>query len=129
MTSKTSTIDVLFSDSGPFDEAEVIEALRTHITIQRSTNRIYFKNSGLTTDRKILAYGLAKKLLTSKGIQETEMITAQEFHSATGIKKGTIDPAFKILKDKGLLVGKGQYEIPTDKISSVIELLNKDKAK
>jgi len=129
MTDKDNTIESLFSDSGPFDEAEVVNALRSHVTIQRSTNRIYFKNSGLATDRKILAYGLAKKLLTSKGILQTEMITAQEFHVATGIKKGTVDPAFKLLKDKGLFVGKGEYEIPTDKISSAIEMLGKERAK
>ena len=127
MTDKKSTIDALFSDSGPFDETEVVKALHDHVTIQRSTNRIFFKDSCLSVDRKILAYGLAKKLLNSKGILETEMITAQEFYKMTGIKKGTIDPAFKGLKDKGLLVGKREYEIPTHKIASVIQVLNNSK--
>jgi len=124
MTSKSHTIDALFTDTGAFDEAEVVRALEPVITIQRSTNRIFFKNSYLSADRKILAYGLAKKLLCSKELLKTEMITASEFQQATGIKKGTIDPAFKLLKDKGFLVGKGEYEIPTHKISSVIQMLN-----
>ena len=129
MTDKSNTLDALFSDSGPFDEAEVVKALKTHVTIQRATKRIYLKNSGLTADRKILAYGLAKKLLATKGEVQTETITASEFFEATGIKKGTIDPCFKSLRGKGMLVGKAEYEIPTDKIASVIELLSQEKAK
>lgn len=127
MTDKKHTIDTLFSDSGAFDEAELVGALHAHVTIQRSTNRIYFKDSRLPVDRKILAYGLAKKLLNSKGLVESEMLTAKEFHEMTGIKKGTIDPAFKMLKDKGLLVGKGEYEVPVHKIPSVIATLSSSK--
>ena len=127
MTDKKHTIDALFSDSGPFDEAEVVRALQDHITIQRSTNSIFIKDSGLSVDRKVLAYVLAKKLLKNKGISDSEMITAQEFHEMTKIKKGTIDPAFKTLKGKGLLVGKREYEIPTHKISAAIQLLNNSK--
>lgn len=124
MTDKKSTIDALFSDSGPFDETEVVQALHNHVTIQRSTNRIFLKDSTLSVDRKILAYGLAKKLLKVKELSESEFITAQEFHEATGIKKGTIDPAFKFLKDKGLLVGKREYEIPTNKVSSIAKMIS-----
>jgi hypothetical protein len=124
MTEKNYTIDTLFSDSGTFDEAEVVKALQPHLTIQKSTNRIFFKDSTLSVDRKILAYALAKKLLHMKGLLDTEMITAQEFHEMTGIKKGTVDPNFKALKDKGLLVGKRQYEIPIHKISSIVKMLN-----
>src|SRR4030042_729542 len=113
---KENTSDSLFSDSGPFDEASVILALKDHITIQRSTNSIFFRNTVLQVDRKILAYGLAKKLLKSKGLVDSETISAKEFYAMTKIKKGTIDPAFKILKDKGFLVGKKDYEIPAHKI-------------
>lgn len=125
MKDKNATIEMLFSDSGPFNEAEVVKALQAHVTIQRTTNRIFLKDSHLSVDRKILAYGLAKKLLKSKELIDTEMITAQEFHRETKIKKGTIDPAFKMLKEKGLLVGKKEYEIPTHKIPFVIQLLAK----
>lgn len=127
MTNKKNTIDILFSDSGPFDEEEVVKALHTHIIIQKSTNRIFFKESYLSVDKKILVYALAKKLLKSKGLIETEMVTAQEFYEMTGIKKGTIDPAFKLLKGRGLLVGKREYEIPTGRISSVIKIISNKK--
>lgn len=127
MTDNKYTIDVLFSDSGPFDEAVVVKALHDHVTIQRSTNRVFLKDSSLSVDRKILAYGLAKKLLKVKGLSESEFITAQEFHEMTGIKKGTVDPGFKILKDKGLLVGKREYEIPTNKVSTIIKMISGSK--
>ncbi len=127
MTDKKLTMDTLFSDSGAFDEEEVIRTLHNHITIQRSTNRIFLKDSPLSVDKKILAYGLAKKLLKIKDIIEDEFITAQEFHKTTGIKKGTIDPAFKVLKDKGFLVGKREYEIPTNKVASIVQKLGGSK--
>ncbi len=41
MTDKKPTIDAPFSDSGPFDESEVVKALHSHVTIQRSTNKIF----------------------------------------------------------------------------------------
>jgi len=122
-----SSIDILFSDSGPFDENEAAKALHAHITIQRATKRIYLKNSDISVDKKILAYCLAKKMLRMKGLIDEEMVTAREFHEMTGIKKGSIDPAFKLLKDKGLLVGKGEYEISMHKISQIIEMLSDKK--
>ncbi len=125
MTDKKHTIDDLFSDSGPFDEAEVVKAIFPFVTIQKSTNNIYFKGANLSTDQKILVYGLAKKLLKARNLIDTEMITAIEFHKKTGISKGTIDPAFKSLKEKGFLVGKKEYEIPTHKIQSVITALQR----
>jgi DNA-binding MarR family transcriptional regulator len=124
MPTEKPTIESLFSDSGPFDEAEVVKALQPHVTIQKSTNEIFFKGGQLSTQQRVLAYGLAKKLLRSKSLIETESITAQELHKKTGIKKGTIDPAFKVLREKGLLVGKRDYEIPTSKIHDIIEILS-----
>ena len=123
MKSKEHTIDDLYTDSGPFDESEAVKALLPLVTIQKSTNHIYFKGTKLSAEQKIIAYGLAKKLLKSKSAIETEFITALEIHKKTGIKKGTIDPSFKSLKEKGLLVGKRKYEIPTHKIHSAISFL------
>jgi len=119
------TVDDLFSDSGPFDEATVVEALKPFITIQKTTNEIFFKTTSQTAEQRILLYGLAKKLLKAKGHIESEMITAQEIHKKTGIKKGTIDPTFKKLKESGYLVGKGEYEIPTPRVSDAVNLLGK----
>ncbi len=125
MSKNKLTIDDLFSDSGPFDEATVVETLKPFITIQKSTNEIFFKDNSSTAEQRILLYGLAKKLLKAKGLIGSEMITAQEVHNKTGIKKGTIDPTFKRLKESGYLVGKGEYEIPTPKVADAVKLLGK----
>lgn len=116
-------LEDLFSDSGPFDEAEVLAALHPAVTIQNSTKHIFIKNDQLSAEQKILAYGLAKKLLKFKGLVDNEMITAQEVHEKTGMKKGTIDPKFKSLREKGLILGKKDYEIPTHTVKKVIEML------
>jgi hypothetical protein len=125
MNQKKHTLDDLFSDSGPFDEAEVVKAIHPFITIQKSSNNIFFKDSSMTTEQRILIYGLAKKLLKTKGLIETEMVTAAEVHNKTGIKKGSIDPAFKKLKENGLLVGKGDYEIPIPQIARILGMISR----
>jgi hypothetical protein len=122
------TVEDLFSDSGPFDETAVVEALRPFITIQKSTHEIFFKDNSPTAEQRVLLYALAKKLLRTRDLLGSEMITAQEVHKKTGIKKGTIDPIFKKLKETGYLVGKGEYEIPVSKVADAVKLLSKLKS-
>src|ERR1035437_2535794 len=125
MIDKAHTMDDLFSDIGPFDESAVIKAIHPLVTIQKSTNEIFFKEAAITNEEKILVYGLAKKLLKTKGLIEKEMITALEVHTKTGIKRGSVDPLFKTLKAKGFLVGKKEYEIPVHKITQIINSLSR----
>lgn len=125
MNTKQHKIEDLFSDAGPFDESAVVQAIMPFITIQKNTNEIFFKDADLTVDERILVYGLARKLLKVKGIIESDFITALDFHKKTGIKKGSVDPMFKKLKDSGMLVGKKEYEIPNHKISDIIKLITK----
>jgi len=123
MTKQKLTIDSLFTDGASFDEPELIVAIQPYVTIQRNTNEIFLKDSSLSVQKKILTYGLAKKLLKTKNHIDDETITPLEIKQKTGIKKGSVDSSFKRLKDKGLLVGKGNYEIPNLKISHIINLL------
>lgn len=125
MTNPQHTLDDLYSDAGPFDESAVVKAIMPFITIQKNTNEIFFKESDLTVDERILVYGLTKKLLKTKGVIENDLITALEFHKKTGIKKGSVDPMFKKLKDSGVIVGKKEYEIPNHKVSEIIKLITK----
>jgi len=125
MTNAQHTLDDLFSDAGPFDESAVVKAIMPFITIQKNTNEIFFKESNLTVDERILVYGLTKKLLKTNGVIEKDPITALEFHKKTGIKKGSVDPMFKKLKDSGVIVGKKEYEIPNHKVSEIIKLITK----
>lgn len=125
MTDKTHTLEDLFSDSGPFDESAVVKAIHPFVTIQKLTNGIFFKESSLTNEEKILVYGLTKKLLKAKGLIDEEMITATEINKKTGIKKGSVDPGIQSLKKKGFLVGKIDYEIPVHKITQIINSLSR----
>lgn len=127
MEDKKHKIEDLFSNSGPFDESSIVKAIVPFVTIQNNTNNIFLKRSDLSIDKKILVYGLAKKLLKEKKIIENEFITAAELHKKTGIKKGSIDPNFKKLKDLGMIIGKGEYEISNHKIPEVIELITGEK--
>jgi len=125
MTNTEYKLEDLFSDAGPFSEAEVVKAIKPFVFIQKDTNDVYFQESKLTVDERILVYGLTKKLLKHKGRIESEVITALEVHEKTGLKKGSIDPMFKKLKDEGFLVGKIKYEIPMLKVLEVIKIINK----
>lgn len=130
VSNEIDSIEELFSDAQPVDEKAAVRALRAFITIQREGRDIYFRNTQhLTSDDAVLAYGLAKKLLKMKGLVEQESISANEVHKKTGIKKGTVDPAFKRLRKQGLLVGAGtSYEIPNYKADEVVKrLLSKSK--
>lgn len=118
------TIEALFSDSGHFDEDFVVRSLMPHIMIKKPDFAIFFKETKLSADKKILAYGLAKKLLKQKELVASEEITALEIYEKTGIKKGTVDPMFKLLRQKGLLAGKREYIIPAYKIKEAIEFIN-----
>lgn len=123
MTSRASTVEDLFSTGGGFDEAALVQAIQPFVTIQESTKEIFIKNSSLTTEKQILIYGITKKLLKSKKHIDDETITAMEIVKTLRLKKGSVDPAFMKLKNAGLIIGKGSYEIPISKIDTVIALL------
>ncbi|MDO9183717.1 MAG: hypothetical protein Q7U04_14985 [Bacteriovorax sp.] len=125
MTNNEHKLEDLFSDAGPFNESDVVKAIKPFVFIQKDANDVYFQESKLTVDERILVYGLTKKLLKYKGRIESEVITAIEVQKKTGIKKGSIDPMFKKLKDEGFLVGKIGYEIPMLKVSEIIKIINK----
>lgn len=118
-------LEDLFTDAGPLNESEIVEAIKPFVMIQKDTLEIHFKETALAVDKRILVYGLAKKLLKLRRSIESELITAQEVHQKTGIKKGSIDPGLKKLKDSGFLIGRGNYEIPAHKISQILKLISK----
>jgi transcription initiation factor IIE alpha subunit len=126
MNNEKLTIEALFSDSGPFDEDAVVRALLPHIVIQKPDNEIFFKDTKLSAKRKMLAYALAKKLLKRASLVNDESVTAPELHQKTGIKKGTIDPMLKALREEGLFAGKKEYEIPSYKVQEAISMINEE---
>jgi transcription initiation factor IIE alpha subunit len=74
----------------------------------------------------MLAYALAKKLLKRASLVNDESVTALELHQKTGIKKGTIDPMLKALREEGLFAGKKEYEIPSYKVQEAISMINEE---
>jgi len=130
MSESIHSVEDLFTDSGPFDESEVVVAIKPYLVIQKGTNAIFLNSKEIKTlssELKVLVYGLAKKLLRMKELLEEEFLTAKEVHQQTGLKKGTVDPTFKKLKESGLLVGKGKYEIPNSKVVEILEKIPKFK--
>lgn len=126
MNNEKLTIEVLFSDSGPFDEDLVVRALLPHLIIQKPDYEIFFRETKLSAKRRMLAYGLAKKLLKRHGLVADESVTALELHQKTGIKKGTIDPMLKSLREEGLFAGKKEYEIPAYKVQEAVSMINEE---
>lgn len=124
MTAEKKYIEELFTDALSVNEKELVKALKPIITIQRDSKEIFLKDEKkLTVEDKILAYGLAKKLLKIRGYSEIETISASEVYEKTGIKKGSIDSTFKSLRGK-FLFGKGKsYEIPNYKVTEIVKKL------
>lgn len=125
MTKDENTIEELFADGAHFDKAAAIKVLKAILIIQRESHDIYLKGEvKLTTEEKILAYSLARKVLYSEKLAESAKVSAQEISEKTGMKKGSVDPAFQVLKSDTFLIGsKKDYEIPNHHIDEVIKRL------
>ncbi len=119
-------IEDLFTDSGPFDQAEVVKILKPIVQIMRDTNQVFFLRDDIKVGDKILAFALAKKILNASGYSNGEnYISAVEVSkNYPDWPKGSIDTSFKQLREDKYLIGKGKkYEIPNSKISQVLERL------
>ncbi len=126
MNKEESSIEELFSDGAHFDKAGAIKVLKAILIIQRDSHDIYFKSDiKLTTEEKILAYALARKVLVAEKMAASAKISAQEISERTGLKKGSVDPTFQALKTTAMLIGSGkEYEIPNHHIDEVIKRLS-----
>ena len=126
MTQDKNTIEELFADGAHFDKEAAIKVLKSVLIIQRESHDIFFKGDvKLTTEEKILAYALARKVLFSEKLADSAKVSAQEISEKTGMKKGSVDPAFQALKGSTLLIGsKKDYEIPNHHIDEVIKRLS-----
>lgn len=124
--SEKKFIEQLFTDSGLINEGEATKVLKNFVTINRTNYEIYFKGEAknLTVEERIIVYGLAKKLIKLGGYVDSEEFSAEEIKSGSDIKSGSVDSAFKKLRDTGFLVGSGsKYIIPTYKAEDSIKKL------
>lgn len=125
MTENKSLIDELYTDTGVFDTARVVKALKGILNIQRNEHDVIFRPEvELKNEDKILAYALVKKLLKNEGQVDNSGISGKEVHEKTRMPKGTIDPTMQKLRADGFIAGKGtNYNIPIHKIESVLKRL------
>jgi len=128
MDDNNSPINDLFTDSEPVDVAAIVEVVKEYIRIKKNTKEVFFtENAGnANVIKRILAYGLGKKLLKIGGYMETEYFSAKEVAKDLRLKKGTVDGTFNVLKKKNQILGSGsEYIIPNYKITDVLNLLKK----
>ena len=119
------TIDDLYSDSGTFNQEEVLLMLKGKIVFSRENDIVFNTDpTKLKVQDAILLYALAKKILKTNQRIEDEIITYSEVIKKTGINKNTIGVVIKRLKDKNILMkSEAGYEIPAFKIKEVLELI------
>ncbi len=126
MNNRQSPIEDLFSDTGPVDIKAVVEALKPLMQVQRGKNEIHLTELGneAIVSNKILIYALGKKILKMESIIETEEFSAKEVFDNLGLKKGTIDFNFNLLRERGFILGSGSsYVIPNAKVSAIVNIL------
>jgi predicted transcriptional regulator len=130
---KKNPLEELYSDSGAYDLNEVVSVLKNFVVIQRNSNKVFLKNVTLTNEEKILAYALAKVLLTDQNLLSEEQgggVSALEIKDNLGINKNTVDVTFMKLKQVGTIMQTGRvgkevrYSIPTYKVKEVVDRLN-----
>lgn len=126
MSNNKLTIEDLFTDSQPINEEEIVQILKQILVVERDNNQVHFLDQkSLKMEEKILAYGLAKKLLKIKGVIQEEEFSASQFRNETGLKKGSIDPAFSNLKDKYIAGKNKSYKVINYKINEILKMLKK----
>lgn len=124
-----STLDDLFTDSEPLDLKSIIPVLRDFVRIKRDSKVIFFTEAGhqVSVFKKILLFGLTKKILKTEGHIENDSFSARDAHQTLKIPKGSIDSAFNGLKARGYILGSGtDYVIPNYKISNILAILKEN---
>lgn len=110
-----NAFEKIFTDQKAVDPEELCAILEPFVRINRETLEIFFTDEGhsLTVPKRIVLFLLAKKVLRITGKVEREEMAPKEIFDATKIKKGSIDPAIKQLRDRGWIIrlGKG-YLVP-----------------
>jgi hypothetical protein len=126
MNDQKSPIDELFTDSEPLNISAIVDALKRFIRIKRETHEIFFTDEGnnISILKRILVFGLGKKLLKVEEYIDTESFSAKEVSERLQIKKGTVDGLFNSLRGKSYILGSGSdYTIPNYKITDILALL------
>lgn len=130
MDDQKSPIDELFTDSEPLDTTMVVNSLKRFIRIKRESHEIFFTDEGneVSILKRILIFGLGKKLLKLEQYIDSESFSAKEITERLQLKKGTVDGLFNNLRSKSYILGSGSdYLIPNYKINNILTLLEAKK--
>lgn len=112
----------IFTDQKAVDPKELTAILESFVRINSETLEIFFTDEGykLTVPQRIILFLLAKKVLKIAEKIEREETAPKEIFDATKIKKGSIDPAVKQLREKGWIIHLGTgYLVPNYQISKL----------
>ena len=126
MDDQNSAINDLFTDNEPIDKVSIVNVLKKFIRIKKESNEIFLTDIGneLNVVKRILVFGIGKKLLKMENYIETDSFSAKEVAEKLQLKKGTVDASFNTLRTKGYILGSGsEYIIPNYKISDILVLL------
>ena len=128
MTNKI-TIEDLYSDAGTFDEESVLQTLKGKIVFTRENDVLFtIDPTKLKARNAILLYALAKKVLKNNQKIDDEIITNTEIIDKAKLKKSNVGVTIMRLKDKKILMPSGSgYELPTFKVTEVLELIKDNK--
>ena len=124
MTSKI-TIDDLYSDAGSFDEEAVLHTLKGKVIFTKENEVLFaIDPTKLKARDAILLYALAKKMLKTNQKIDDEIITNAEIIDKAKLKKSNVGVTIMRLKEKKVLMPSGSgYEIPTFKVTEVLDSL------
>jgi len=110
-----NSFERLFTNQKAIDPAELTAILEPFVRINRETLEIFFTDKGhcLKVPQRVILFLLAKKVLKITEKIDKEETTPKEIFNETRIKKGSIDPTIKQLREKGWIIRLGGgYLVP-----------------
>lgn len=123
-----SELQKIFVKGDDLDKKLLAEILSPFLTVDAETKKIYFTENGYnqTTEKKIILFLLAHKAMFVEGITNSEGLLPASLISSLGLKRGTVHPLLKKMREKGLAMAvNGEYVIPNHHLYRIKKLLMK----
>ncbi len=118
----TDPLNDLFTSEQEIDPKILADILRPFVKINIENNTTFFteEGTGLSITHKVLLFLVARKVLKFKNKTEVEETSPAEIIEETGLKDGSVHPALKSLREKGLLISKaGRYFVPNYQLAKI----------
>jgi len=123
-------LDDIFTRGNTLDAKLLTDLIKPYLVIDLDDdNRVVLNEAGyeLTAENQILLYLLSRKALLKKGLIDEEGITPATIISLSGLKGGTVHPALKSLRTKGLVTTRNSlYIIPNHQLYKLKKRLLKE---